>query len=154
IASNITAPITPAIMEDIHPPPPAPPPMPRRLRSQPPRTAPTMPMMIVTIIPPGSGPGMIHLASAPAMSPTMIQNIKADIISYQHSLPCCTALLTMLVVHFSCLRSEEEPTPPAPLLLLLRPRNRRLCLFGGCVSSVAEPGSPIGAPVLMPYNDP
>src|SRR5918997_4150073 len=73
-------------MENIHPPLPAPPPMPSRLRSQPPRTAPTMPMMIVTIIPPGSGPGMTHLARAPAMSPTMIQNIKADITSYQHSL--------------------------------------------------------------------
>src|SRR5215216_8059034 len=68
-------------MENTHPPLPAPPPIPRRLRSQPPKTAPTTPIMIVTIIPPGSGPGMTHLASAPAMSPTRIQNIKADITS-------------------------------------------------------------------------
>src|ERR671911_452118 len=71
MASSITAPITPAMMENIHPPLPAPPPMPRRLSSHPPRTAPTMPMMMVTIIPPGSSPGIANLASAPAISPTM-----------------------------------------------------------------------------------
>src|SRR5215203_6365437 len=81
MASSITAPTMPAMMEDINPPLPAPAPMPKRLRSQPPITAPTMPIMIVTIMPPGSSPGMINLASAPAMSPTMSQNNKAVIIS-------------------------------------------------------------------------
>src|SRR3989337_18973 len=66
------------MMENIHPPLPAPPPIPRRLSSHPPRTAPTMPMMMVTIIPPGSSPGIANLASAPAISPTMIQNNNAD----------------------------------------------------------------------------
>src|SRR5215210_6035626 len=86
MTSNITAPITPAMMENTNPPLPAPPPIPRRLRSHPPRTAPTMPMMIVTIIPPGSSPGMTNFANAPAMSKTMIQNIKADITASEHSL--------------------------------------------------------------------
>src|SRR5215203_5864589 len=66
------------MMENIHPPLPAPPPMPRRLSSHPPSTAPTIPMMMVTIIPPGSSPGSTTLASAPAISPTMIQNSNAD----------------------------------------------------------------------------
>ena len=35
--------------------------MPRRLRRNPPRTAPAMPMIIVTITPPGSGPGIANL---------------------------------------------------------------------------------------------
>src|SRR5829696_8112415 len=78
MASSITAPITPATMENIHPPLPAPAPMPMRLSSHPPRTAPTIPMMMVTIIPPGSSPGIANLASAPAISPTMIQNSNAD----------------------------------------------------------------------------
>src|SRR5215208_1787583 len=76
--SSITAPMTPAMMENIHPPLPAPPPMPSRLSSHPPRIAPTMPMIMVTIIPPGSSPGNANLASAPAISPTMIQNSNAD----------------------------------------------------------------------------
>src|SRR5829696_6283679 len=70
--------MTPAMMENIHPPLPAPAPIPRRLRSHPPRIAPIMPMMMVTIIPPGSSPGIANLASAPAISPTMIQNSNAD----------------------------------------------------------------------------
>src|SRR5215204_2773579 len=37
-----------------------------------PTNAPTTPIKMVTIIPPGSGPGMAHLASAPAMSPITI----------------------------------------------------------------------------------
>src|SRR5215217_4726574 len=77
----MTAPTTPEMIDHIQAPAAAPPPRPIRLRSQPPRTAPTMPMMIVTIMPPGSSPGMINLASAPAMSPTMTQNNKAVIIS-------------------------------------------------------------------------
>src|SRR5215203_3576949 len=36
-------------------------------------TAPTIPMRIVTMMPPGSSPGMISLPNAPAMSPTRIQ---------------------------------------------------------------------------------
>ena len=48
-------------------------------------TAPAMPKRIVTIIPPGSFPGMINLASAPAISPTMIQNNKAVSIRYHLS---------------------------------------------------------------------
>lgn len=36
---------------------------------KPPTNAPAMPIKIVTMIPPGSGPGINHLASTPAMSP-------------------------------------------------------------------------------------
>ena len=39
----------------------------------PPRTAPTIPMMMVTMMPPGSSPGMIALAMAPAIRPRTIQ---------------------------------------------------------------------------------
>src|SRR5919202_4374181 len=77
MASRIIAPMIPAMIDDMKPPPP---PSPTRLRRKPPMTAPTMPRMMVTMIPPGSSPGMISLAKAPAMSPTMIQNISAVII--------------------------------------------------------------------------
>src|SRR5215203_5912652 len=40
--------------------------------TKPPTNAPTIPIRIVIIIPPGSGPGITHLASAPAMSPITI----------------------------------------------------------------------------------
>src|SRR4029450_4269211 len=40
---------------------------------KPPRMAPTIPMMIVTMMPPGSSPGMIALAMAPAIRPRTIQ---------------------------------------------------------------------------------
>jgi hypothetical protein len=49
-----------------------PPPMPMRLASQPPTIAPAIPIRIVTMIPPGSSPGMISLASAPAINPMII----------------------------------------------------------------------------------
>ena len=39
---------------------------------KPPTNAPAMPIKIVIIIPPGSGPGITHLASTPAMSPITI----------------------------------------------------------------------------------
>jgi len=41
--------------------------------TNPPMTAPTIPMRIVTMMPPGSSPGMISLPNTPAMSPTRIQ---------------------------------------------------------------------------------
>jgi hypothetical protein len=41
----------------------------------PPRMAPTIPMMIVTMMPPGSSPGRIALAMAPAIRPRTIQPI-------------------------------------------------------------------------------
>src|SRR4029079_268421 len=47
----------------------------RRLPKNPPRNAPTMPMRIVTMIPPGSFPGMIALAIAPAIKPRTIHAI-------------------------------------------------------------------------------
>ena len=42
------------------------------LPRKPPRNAPTIPMRIVTMIPPGSLPGMIALAIAPAIRPSTI----------------------------------------------------------------------------------
>src|SRR5918997_3786179 len=46
---------------------------PKRLWTmKPPTNAPTIPIKIVIIIPPGSGPGITHLASTPAMSPITI----------------------------------------------------------------------------------
>src|SRR3954447_17240580 len=51
-------------------------PKPRAVPSQPPITAPTMPMMIVMMMPPGSRPGMMSLATAPAIRPKMIQAIQ------------------------------------------------------------------------------
>src|SRR5215211_8176819 len=41
--------------------------------TKPPTTAPTIPIMAVTIMPPGSSPGSTSLASAPAINPTTIQ---------------------------------------------------------------------------------
>src|SRR5829696_2904220 len=93
MASSISAPITPAIMENMTPPLPAPAPMPRRLRRKPPMTAPTIPRMMVTIIPPGSSPGMISLPNAPAMSPTMIQNIRPVIILFAAPFPVVVGLV-------------------------------------------------------------
>src|SRR4029450_5760596 len=40
---------------------------------KPPRIAPTIPTMMVTMMPPGSSPGRIALAMAPAISPSTIQ---------------------------------------------------------------------------------
>ena len=39
---------------------------------KPPTNAPAIPIKTVIMIPPGSGPGMTHLASTPAMSPITI----------------------------------------------------------------------------------
>ena len=39
---------------------------------KPPTKAPATPIKMVTMMPPGSGPGMNHFARAPAMSPTTI----------------------------------------------------------------------------------
>jgi hypothetical protein len=39
---------------------------------KPPTNAPAIPIKIVIMIPPGSGPGITHLASTPAMSPITI----------------------------------------------------------------------------------
>ena len=46
---------------------------PSRPSTQPPKKAPTIPIRTVTTMPPGSGPGMTHLARMPAISPTTIQ---------------------------------------------------------------------------------
>src|SRR5215213_958076 len=48
-------------------------PMSRALAMSPPMIAPRMPMIVVTMMPPGSSPGMIAFAIAPANSPRMIQ---------------------------------------------------------------------------------
>ena len=50
-------------------------PIPMRLVRKPPTNAPAIPIRIVTIMPPGSSPGIISFASAPAMPPMMIQAI-------------------------------------------------------------------------------
>jgi hypothetical protein len=100
-----------------------------------------MPMMIVTIIPPGSGPGMIHLASAPAMSPTMIQNINADITSshlffflhfWQRFLGKAFATLNMTENN----KAVKGWAVPSPLFTELPTRR--------------VPGNPLG-PVLVVY---
>jgi hypothetical protein len=44
--------------------------------AKPPREAPAIPRMTVTIKRPGSGPGTIRLAKSPAMVPTTIQLMK------------------------------------------------------------------------------
>src|SRR5919205_4524010 len=79
MANSISEPMMPAMMDQIKPVPVAP--MPNMERRNPPITAPTMPIMIVTIMPPGSSPGMISLAKAPAISPTIIHQINAPITS-------------------------------------------------------------------------
>src|SRR5215204_5187290 len=70
------APIVAIMMDQIRPPPP----MPMRLPRKPPTMAPAIPSRMVIIKPPGSSPGMINLASAPAIPPTMIQKINAPSI--------------------------------------------------------------------------
>src|SRR5215210_7611814 len=71
---------------------PALPEKPRRLSTQPPMKAPTIPMRIVTMMPPGSGPGMTHFARMPAISPTTIQAMIAPMLMALH-LPLSTARL-------------------------------------------------------------
>src|SRR2546430_12405892 len=48
------------------------PPPPNRLKTKPPTMAPAMPISIVTMMPPGSRPGMISLARPPAINPRTI----------------------------------------------------------------------------------
>src|SRR5918998_2787594 len=65
------APMVATIMDHmLNPVTPAPPKM---LTTNPPIKAPTIPRRIVTMIPPGSSPGMMSLPSKPAMRPTTIQ---------------------------------------------------------------------------------
>ena len=68
---------------------------------KPPIKAPAMPIKMVTMMPPGSGPGMIHFASTPAISPTTI-NAK---IPMRFHLP--------LVNYFSIRRLERQYTTDA-----------------------------------------
>ena len=49
-------------------------PRPMKLPTKPPTIAPAMPMRIVTIHPPGSLPGMMSFAIAPAIRPRQIQD--------------------------------------------------------------------------------
>src|SRR5919107_2911181 len=64
---------------------------PKRLwTTKPPTNAPAMPIKIVIMIPPGSGPGITHLASTPAMSPTTINAtmpMRFHLPLVHHSLP-------------------------------------------------------------------
>jgi hypothetical protein len=65
------------------------PPKPRKLSTQPPMKAPTIPIRIVTIMPPGSGPGMTHFARIPAISPMTIQTMMVPMLIVFH-LPLST----------------------------------------------------------------
>jgi len=56
-------------------------PRPMKLPRKPPTIAPAMPMRIVTMIPPGSFPGMMNFAIAPAMRPRKIQE-KTPMLSF------------------------------------------------------------------------
>src|SRR5215218_5515652 len=64
---------------------------PKRLwTTKPPTNAPAMPIKIVIMIPPGSGPGITHLASTPATSPTTINAtmpMRFHLPLVHHSLP-------------------------------------------------------------------
>ena len=51
------------------------PPPPNRLNRNPPTRAPAIPIRMVTMIPPGSRPGMITFANTPAISPRTIHEI-------------------------------------------------------------------------------
>jgi hypothetical protein len=57
---------------------------------KPPTNAPAIPIKIVIMIPPGSGPGITHLASTPATSPTTINAtmpMRFHLPLVHHSLP-------------------------------------------------------------------
>src|SRR6516164_5625112 len=56
-------------------------PRPMKLPTKPPTIAPAIPMRIVTMIPPGSFPGMMNFAIAPAMRPRKIQE-KTPMLSF------------------------------------------------------------------------
>src|SRR5215211_458311 len=71
MAKSMIAPMVATMMDQMfNPVTPVPP---KRLNTKPPTKAPAIPMRIVTIMPPGSSPGMISFASNPASSPTKIQ---------------------------------------------------------------------------------
>ena len=63
---------------------PMPPEKPRRLSTQPPIKAPTIPIRMVTMMPPGSGPGITHFARMPAISPITIQTRMAPMLIALH----------------------------------------------------------------------
>src|SRR5215203_3422529 len=71
MSSSMIAPtVATTIDHKLNPVAPVPPKIPN---TKPPTTAPTIPIMAVTIMPPGSSPGSTSLASAPAINPTTIQ---------------------------------------------------------------------------------
>src|SRR3712207_6155334 len=76
MASSMIAPTVATRMVQINPPSPRP----IRLVRKPPTKAPAIPIRIVTIMPPGSSPGIINFASAPATSPIIIQTMIEPII--------------------------------------------------------------------------
>src|SRR5215207_3242578 len=69
-SSTIAPTVATTIDHTLNPVAPVPPKIPN---TKPPTTAPTIPIMAVTIMPPGSSPGSTSLASAPAINPTTIQ---------------------------------------------------------------------------------
>src|SRR5829696_1321563 len=69
-SSTIAPTVATTIDHTLNPVAPVPPKIPNK---KPPTTAPTIPIMAVTIMPPGSSPGSTSLASAPAINPTTIQ---------------------------------------------------------------------------------
>src|SRR5215207_5171310 len=93
------------------------------LTINPPRRAPTMPMTMVMIIPPGSGPGMAILASIPAISPTTIQATIPTLLSPP---PCHLVLHT--VQQYSpaarCALSRASTPPSCAVNALGKARKR------------------------------
>src|ERR687889_1190391 len=69
-SSTIAPTVATTIDHTLNPVAPVPPKIPN---TKPPTIAPTIPIMAVTIMPPGSSPGNTSLASAPAINPTTIQ---------------------------------------------------------------------------------
>src|SRR5215210_4883364 len=69
-SSTIAPTVATRIDHTLNPVAPVPPKIPN---TKPPTTAPTIPIRVVTIMPPGSSPGSTSLASAPAINPTTIQ---------------------------------------------------------------------------------
>src|SRR5215212_10951402 len=123
----------PEIIDHIHAPVAAPP-MPRKLSIQPPTTAPTMPMMIVTIIPPGSSPGIISLANAPAMRPTMIQKISAP------SIRASFALYLLCLQVYSLIRRRETLVSECTIYFLDRYLRMSEVLLLSCPQSEGSGG--------------
>jgi hypothetical protein len=61
---------------------------PRNLTMNPPMEAPAIPMRAVMMKPPGPVPGMIHLASNPAMSPTKTQEMISIMVTPRSTTVC------------------------------------------------------------------